>query len=70
MPKSKIINTIIYFSSKIKNLYKTKLLKLIYLLDEISVKETACKFSNLEYHVWKYLPVNSDLFYFLSFNFQ
>ena len=67
MLEPKIVNTVIYLSSKIQNLYKTKLLKLVYLLDEISVKETGSKFTNLDYHVWQYGPVNIDL-YNISFN--
>ncbi len=58
----KIGNTIVYLISNMTNVSKTKLLKLIYILDEISIKKSGIPFLNLEYKVWKFGPVANDLF--------
>jgi uncharacterized phage-associated protein len=62
----KIGNTIVYLATNIPNISKTKLLKLIYLLDEISIRKFGIPFLNLEYKVWKFGPVASDIFVELS----
>jgi uncharacterized phage-associated protein len=59
---NKIGNTIVYLAQNIPNLSKTKLLKLLYLLDEASVKEFAVPFLNLEYYVWQAGPVATEIF--------
>lgn len=59
---SKIGNALIYLSSNINRLPKTKALKLIYILDELSIKQSGIPFFNLQYKVWKYGPVNEELF--------
>jgi uncharacterized phage-associated protein len=58
----KIGNTIIYLTEHIKPLYKTKLLKLLYLLDEFAVKKHGIPFLNLDYEVWQAGPVCSDIY--------
>lgn len=58
----KIGNTIIYLSSKITSASKTKLLKLLYILDEASIKKSGIPMLNLEYKVWKFGPVANDIF--------
>ncbi len=63
---SKIGNTIIYLSEKIPNLSKTKVLKLLYILDEISIKKSGIPFLNLQYKVWKFGPVSEEIFVDLS----
>lgn len=62
----KIGNTIVYLTSHIDKVSKTKLLKLIYILDEISIKTNGLPFLNLEYKVWKFGPVANDIFVELS----
>ena len=62
----KIGHTAIYLSSKIPQLSKTKLLKLFYILDEISIKKSGIPFLNLKYKVWKLGPVSEELFIDLS----
>ena len=62
----KIGNTAIYLSKHIKNLSKTKFLKLIYILDEESIKASGIPFFNLQYKVWKYGPVADAIFIDLS----
>lgn len=58
----KIGNTIIFLTNEIHELSKIKLLKLLYILDEISIKKSGIPFLNLEYKVWKFGPVASDFF--------
>jgi uncharacterized phage-associated protein len=58
----KIGNSIIYLTNHIQPLYKTKLLKLLYLLDEFSVKKFGIPFLNLDYQVWQAGPVCSDIY--------
>lgn len=58
----KIGNTIIYLAGHIQPLYKTKLLKLLYLLDEFAVKKYGIPFLNLDYEVWQAGPVCSDIY--------
>ncbi len=62
----KIGNTIVYLTSRIPKTSKTKLLKLLYILDEISIKTSGLPFLNLEYKVWKFGPVANDIFVELS----
>ena len=62
----KIGNAIIYLCERIKPLYKTKLLKLLYLLDEAGVREVGIPVLGLEYRVWKRGPVARDVFIELS----
>lgn len=59
---SKIGNSIIYLLEKIDDLPKTKLLKLLYILDEVSIKKSGIPFLNLHYDVWKFGPVDKDIF--------
>lgn len=58
----KIGNAIIYLTEHIQPLYKTKLLKLLYLLDEFLVKKYGVPFLNLDYEVWQAGPVCSDIY--------
>ncbi len=63
---NKIGNTAIYLSTRIKGLSKTKFLKLLYILDEMSIKKWGIPFLNLEYKVWKFGPVAQEIFIDLS----
>jgi len=58
----KIGNTIIFLVKGIQPLYKTKLLKLIYLLDELSIARNGIPFLGLDYKVWQAGPVCNDLY--------
>ncbi|NBW27294.1 MAG: DUF4065 domain-containing protein [Flavobacteriaceae bacterium] len=62
----KLGNTIIYLADRIDDLSKTKLLKILYLLDEFSIKEFGLPFLNLKYEVWQLGPVAQDIFIDLS----
>ncbi|WP_046755273.1 Panacea domain-containing protein [Kordia jejudonensis] len=63
---SKIGHTIIFLAENIENLSKTKILKLLYILDELSIKKGGIPFLNLKYKVWKFGPVSEDIFIELS----
>ena len=52
----KIGNALVYLSSHISDLSKTKLLKLVYLLDEVSIRKSGVPIFNLTYKVWKFGP--------------
>ena len=62
----KIGNAIIYLAERIPNLSKTKLLKLLYLLEESFAKKYQLPFLNLEFEVWQAGPVARDIFIDLS----
>ena len=62
----KIGNAIIYLSTHIPDLNKTKLLKLLYLLEQISIQKCGFPFFNIRFDVWKYGPVSKDIFIELS----
>jgi uncharacterized phage-associated protein len=59
-------HTVIYLSQKIPSLSKTKLLKPLYILEEISTKKSGLPFLNLKYKVWKFGPVSEEIFIDLS----
>jgi uncharacterized phage-associated protein len=56
----------VYIADRIPQLSKTKLLKLLYILDEISIKKSGIPILNLKYKVWKFGPVSEELFIDLS----
>lgn len=62
----KIGNAIVFLAERIKPLSKTKLLKLIYLIEEYSVRTYGLPFFNLDFTVWKLGPVSRDIFVDLS----
>ena len=69
----KIGNLIIYLTDQIDEkfhlpLFLTKLLKLLYIIDETSVKETGAPVTGLEYKVWKMGPVPFPVYADLRFN--
>ncbi len=64
----KVGNTLIYFADNMPYLSKTKVLKLIYLLDELSIQRSGIPFFNLEYEAWKFGPVNQEIFSQLDSN--
>jgi uncharacterized phage-associated protein len=64
----KIGNAIIYLATHIPDLNKTKLLKLLYLLEQISIQKYGFPFFNIRFDVWKFGPVSRDIFIELSDN--
>lgn len=61
--KELIGNLMILLAVSCKPLYHTKLLKLLYLIDEESVKRTGAPITWLNYKVWVHGPVTEDVFY-------
>jgi uncharacterized phage-associated protein len=59
---SKLGNAIIFMCNRITPLSKTKVLKLIYLIEELSVRKYGLPFFNLRFDVWKLGPVSCDLY--------
>jgi uncharacterized phage-associated protein len=51
-----------YLASNIEHLSMTKTLKLLYILDETSIKETGTPFTWLDYKVWEMGPVAIDIY--------
>ncbi len=62
----KLGNTLIYLMENVTDVSKTKLLKLVYILDEFSIKKSGIPFLNLGYKVWQFGPVSEELFIELS----
>lgn len=56
-------NLLIYIANKIPCLYQTKLLKLLYLIDEYSVSNYGTPMTWLDYEVWELGPVAKDIYY-------
>ena len=56
-----------YLSSRVDNLFFTKLLKLTYIIDEYSVKETGSPVTWLNYRVWKNGPVPQKVHFNITF---
>jgi len=65
---NKVGNAIIYMSERIPDLSKTKLLKLLYLLEECSSINNKTPFFGLNFEVWQAGPVEKDIFIDLSDN--
>lgn len=63
---AKIGNTVVFLANKIESISKTKILKLLYILDELSIRKSGLPFLNLKYKVWKFGPVSEDIFIELS----
>jgi len=59
----KLIHAIIYFLTNTKHCFKTKLFKLLYLLDFYHFKQTARSVTGLDYYAWEKGPVPKELFH-------
>lgn len=55
--RDKLINAILYFASNTQNCGKTKLFKLLYLLDFKHFRATGRSVTNLMYYAWRMGPV-------------
>lgn len=63
---AKIGNTLVYIAERVSDLSKTKLLKLVYLLEETTIRRCARPFLNLDFEVWRLGPVAKDLYFDFS----
>jgi uncharacterized phage-associated protein len=66
---NKLGNSLIYLT-KDNQLAKTSLLKLVYFLDEYSIKSRGIPFFNFDYKIWKHGPVKTQLYYSFHENNQ
>ena len=55
----RIGNMLVYLTSKVGPMPKTKLLKLIYILEEEAIKKSGIPFTELSYQCWTQGPVSS-----------
>lgn len=62
----KLGNTLIFLCERMKPMSKTHLLKLVFIIEEISIKKYGIPFLNLKFDLWKLGPVSKDLFVELS----
>lgn len=60
--KEKLINSILYFTKKVKYPGKTKIFKLLFNLDFTHFKETGKSVTGLDYYAWEQGPVPISLF--------
>lgn len=58
----KLGNALIYICEKMEDLSKTHLLKLVFIIEEISVKNCGLPFFDLKFDLWKLGPVSKDLY--------
>lgn len=61
--KEKIGNLLVLLANRLEPLYQTKMIKLVYLIDELKVKDNGVPLTWLDYKVWQYGPVAPELFY-------
>ena len=66
----KIGNLLLYLAQQIPQLHLTKLLKIIYIIDETAVREIGVPVTWLDYQVWKLGPVPRDVYDELRHNKQ
>ncbi len=62
----KLGNTLIYLADNVGELSKTKILKLLFLLEESSVKRFGYPFFGLNFQIWKLGPVLKEVYIDLS----
>jgi uncharacterized phage-associated protein len=60
--KDKVGNILIYLSTRITPLFLTKALKLLYFIDEESVKESGAPITGLKHEAWRNGPVSREVF--------
>lgn len=63
---NKIGNAIIYCSLKIPDLNKTKILKLLFVIEEACIKKFGHPFFGIDFQLWKFGPVAKDIYIDLS----
>lgn len=58
----KLGNTLIYLSKNVGDFGKTKILKLLFLLEEKSIKDFGVPFFGFDFEVWQYGPVVEQIY--------
>lgn len=64
--RNKLGNAVVYIAEHVNDLSKTKLLKLLYFMEEYSVRRFHTPFLGLPFEVWQAGPVVKDVFVDLS----
>ena len=64
--RQKLGNTVLYIAQHAKYPYKTEILKLLYLMEELSVRQYNTPFLGIPFSVWRLGPVSVDVFEELS----
>lgn len=59
---NKIGNAIVFLGGNVGELSKTKLLKLLFLLEEKSIQDYGTPFFGLDFKIWQFGPVSQPLF--------
>lgn len=62
----KLGNALIYLSKHVGEFTKTKILKLLFLLEESSIKKFGHPFFGFDFQIWKFGPVLNDVYIDLS----
>ena len=60
--KRRVGNAVLYLSQNVEDLSKSKLIKLLYLMEEAMVRRHQSPFLALQYEVWQYGPVAKEIF--------
>jgi uncharacterized phage-associated protein len=63
---NKLGNTLVYLANNVGELNKTKILKLLYLIEEKSIKKFGYPFFGFDFQLWKFGPVLKDIYIDLS----
>lgn len=61
--KALVGNLMVWLATECRPLYHTKLLKLLYLIDEEATRRYGSPITWLTYKAWKFGPVSQDVFY-------
>ncbi len=64
--RQKLGNTVLYIAQHAKYPYKTEILKLLFLMEELSVRQYNTPFLGIPFSVWRLGPVSVDVFEELS----
>ena len=62
----KLGNTLVYLAHRVSDFSKTKALKLLYILEESSIKKFGYPFFGFNFQLWKFGPVLKDVYIDLS----
>ncbi|MBE5320939.1 SocA family protein [Pedobacter sp. MR2016-19] len=67
LAQDKAFNALVYLAERIKPLFLTKAINLLYLADEMAVRQTGVPITWLNYKVWKLGPVPEDIYQQVKF---
>jgi uncharacterized phage-associated protein len=62
----KLGNALVYLAKSVSEFNKTKILKILFLLEESSIKKYGYPFFGFDFQIWKYGPVLKDVYIDLS----